>query len=57
MRSDFKLYYSTAKLNNIIYLHYKGLDKIENLEDYTGLKCMYMEGNGKPPLPPLRISF
>lgn len=46
LRSDLRLYYSTPYLNDIIYLHYKGFDKIENLEEMTGLKAIYMEGNG-----------
>jgi dynein assembly factor 1, axonemal len=46
LRSDIKLYYTTAYLNDILYLHYKGLDEIENLDEFTGLRCVYMEGNG-----------
>lgn len=46
LRSDFKLYYSTPYLNEILYLHYKGFDRIENLEELVGLKAIYMEGNG-----------
>jgi len=44
-RSDFKQYYSTPSLNDILYLHYKGFEKIDNLEEFTGLKVIYLEGN------------
>lgn len=46
LRSDFKFYYTTPSLNEQLYLHYKGFSKIENLEEFTGLKVLYFEGNG-----------
>lgn len=45
VKSDFKSYYSTPELNDCLYLHYKGFESIANLEPYTGLKVLYLEGN------------
>ncbi len=37
--------YTTPALNEVLYLHYKGFEKIEALDDYTGLKTLWLEGN------------
>jgi len=38
--------YTTAALNDQLYLHYKGYRRIENLDAYTGLKALWLDSNG-----------
>lgn len=38
--------YNTMSLNEKLYLHFKGWAKIENLEEFTGARVVWLEGNG-----------
>jgi dynein assembly factor 1 len=37
--------YRTPALNDKLYLHFKGFSSISGLEEYTGLKALFLEGN------------
>ena len=38
--------YATPSLNDTLYLHYKGFNKIEHLKAYVNLKSIWLECNG-----------
>ena len=37
--------YTTPSLNDVLYCNYKGFGSISNLEPYSGLKALFLEGN------------
>lgn len=41
-----KLYYRTPSLNNVLYIHRKGFKNLAGLEEFSGLKALYADGNG-----------
>lgn len=42
---DLKLYSSAPELNDVLHLQHKGINRLQNLEAYTGLKTLYLECN------------
>eukprot|EP00727_Mastigamoeba_balamuthi_P008128 m51a1_g3936 putative dynein assembly factor axonemal (368) ;mRNA; f:249018-250399 len=42
---DSTVYYLTPELNRCLYLHFKGFKSIGGLEDYVGLKELWLESN------------
>lgn len=52
--------YRTPSLNDKLYCNFKGFARIANLEPYTALKALFLEGNaldsmdGLPPLEELK---
>lgn len=52
--------YQTPALNDRLYANFRGFTAIGALEQYTGLRALFLEGNalesvaGLPPLPELR---
>ncbi len=37
--------YRTPSLNDKLYANFKGFTNIANLEDYTGVRALFLEGN------------
>lgn len=52
--------YRTPSLNDKLYCNFKGFTRIDNLEEYTALRALFLEGNvlenleGLPELKELR---
>ena len=37
--------YKTPSLNDTLFCNFKGFSSIQNLEPFTGLKALFLEGN------------
>lgn len=37
--------YITPHVNDRLYIHFKGIAKLQNLDEYTGLKVLWAESN------------
>ncbi|CDW73343.1 leucine rich repeat family protein [Stylonychia lemnae] len=44
-KKEWKMYYRTPELNEKLYLHYKGVTKIEGLQDNVKLRSLYLQEN------------
>lgn len=42
---DYNGQYTIPKLNDGLYLHYKGFDRIMNLDNFVNIKVLYLENN------------
>ncbi|KAL8275898.1 hypothetical protein Esti_000160 [Eimeria stiedai] len=45
LKEEPKLYFRTPSLNNVLYIHRKGFTNLAGLEEFTGLKALYADGN------------
>jgi dynein assembly factor 1, axonemal len=46
--------YATPELNEILYLHHRGISKLEHFEPYSRLRCLHLEHNAVSSLEGLR---
>ena len=45
LKKGLREYYQTPSLNQTLHLNHKGFKKIENLDEFTGLKVLYLDSN------------
>ena len=47
--------YTTPALNDTLHLHFQGFSRLEALDEYTGLKSVFLEGNALETLDGLQV--